>query len=308
MMLKKGTRKLLVNEKLRQLNKVLLAIILGISMMCVVAMADSEKDTKTIYQGCEYDASKNCYYYSVEGVSSKAISSSILNGTYTNSTVWVNAAGGITYQVYKNGKEITVVDGNFVDPGEYSIVVYDNVGKKEVPLKFTILGRVGNYIRFDFPGACRVESVLLNGEETYFENSYISLEEEGKYEVNYRVLNSGKELSFTVTIDKTAPLIKLVGLNEKNEASHPVEITEIEAGATVNVTLNGKAIDFKKKLVDSGKYKLLVRDEAGNETNYEFTILPYYNISSFVVFVLVVLVVVGICAYVVYLRKNLRVR
>ena len=53
---------------------------------------------------------------------------------------------------------------------------------------------------------------------------------------------------------------------------------------------------------------ILLQDEAGNLTNYEFSILVYLDANSWIFFGLVVLAVAGTGVYLYLERKRMRVR
>lgn len=320
MTLKKETRKSLVNEKLRKLNIIFCAMFLCISLGAFVPLSayaagddgfttSADEHYVDIYSGCRYDLEGKAYHYALEGVADDAIISSALNGTYTSGSVWVKSVGGISYMVYKDGNEYTPEEeGSFSEPGDYAIALYDKYGKKVVPLKFRILGKIGNDRRYDFPGTCEIEYVKLNGEDAPFDKASVSLSGEGTYEIHYRVIAIDRTETITVLIDNTAPTLKFKGVNDKNQANGPVQISGIEENSKISILRNGKPYNFKKKIVDSGNYRVTVRDEAGNQTMYEFVILSYFNISSWVFLGLCLVVVIGLIAYIILLRKNLRVR
>lgn len=308
MTLKKETKKLLVSKKLNKLYMVLATIVLCISF-CMVGQSEVLAASTEIYEGCRYDSNNNCYYYAVAGVADAAISSSILNETYTNGTVWVKAAGGIKYTVYKEGKEYTPSDeGMFTEPGEYAISVYDNNGRQEVPLKFTILGKVGNFTRLDFPNYCRISTAKLEGNVIPASSNSVDMQNEGNYEITYKVSGGKKTETIRILIDNTAPALEFEGLNDNGEARGPVTIKKIENDSIVSIIRDGNAIDYRNRIEDSGRYRVVVRDTASNETTYQFVILPYFNFSSLIFIALCLVAVASLVAYIFILRKNMRVR
>ena len=62
------------------------------------------------------------------------------------------------------------------------------------------------------------------------------------------------------------------------------------------------------KLLGTGEYLLVLKDQAGNVTNYQFEIRMYFDLNSWIFIFLVILLLAGIALYIVFSRKHLRVR
>jgi hypothetical protein len=67
-------------------------------------------------------------------------------------------------------------------------------------------------------------------------------------------------------------------------------------------------MSYREELTLSGDYVIVLQDEAGNLTHYEFSILVYLDANSWIFFALVVLAVAGIGVYLYLERKRMRVR
>jgi hypothetical protein len=67
-------------------------------------------------------------------------------------------------------------------------------------------------------------------------------------------------------------------------------------------------MSYREELTLSGDYKIILQDEAGNLTDYEFSILVYFDLSSWIFFAMVMLAVVGTGVYLYLERKRMRVR
>jgi hypothetical protein len=67
-------------------------------------------------------------------------------------------------------------------------------------------------------------------------------------------------------------------------------------------------IPGREELTLSGDYKIILLDEAGNYTNYAFTIQVYFDRNSGIFFALVLLVICGTGIYLLRERKRVRVR
>lgn len=314
MILKKETTGFLVSKKLNIICFVVCLLFMVQTAGVVKVQADDELTTsingkQKVYEGCVYDSDTGFYSYTLSDSPEVGIYSNILNGAYTNSNVKVGAVSSVSYTVYRDGQEFKdFVDGRISEPGDYAVTVYSNTGKQETILKFTIVGKFTNLKRMDMPGMCTVEKVVLDGDEIPYNTYYVLFDSEGEYEITYRIGNLNKLETVKFTIDITPPVITFDGLNEKNEANGPVTMIEIEEKCTVKILRDGKEIDFSKNLDQSGMYRVTIQDEASNQTVYDFTIYPYFNISSFLFIGLCVLLLVLIVMYVFFVRKNLRVR
>ena len=116
-------------------------------------------------------------------------------------------------------------------------------------------------------------------------------------------------MSYTLqtVIDHTPPTQALE--NEVNGlARGPVDISDLEEGCRIGITLNGGKMNYRKELTLSGDYEIVLQDPAGNLTNYEFSILVYFDSNSGIFFALVVLVLVGTGIYLYRERKRVLVR
>ena len=72
--------------------------------------------------------------------------------------------------------------------------------------------------------------------------------------------------------------------------------------------MDGKEINYSKVLNQSGNYKILLSDPAGNTTTYNFTILVYFDTNSMAVAGVMVLLVIALIVYLMLVRKHLKVR
>ena len=71
---------------------------------------------------------------------------------------------------------------------------------------------------------------------------------------------------------------------------------------------DGEKIAKKYLLTESGEYVIELADEAGNKSSYSFTILIYFDGSSWLFFLIVLAAIVTLVIYLLHSRKHLRVR
>jgi len=109
-------------------------------------------------------------------------------------------------------------------------------------------------------------TATLNG-ESYTSGTEISAE--GSYELKL-FDKAGNCATYTFEIDKTAPVGELVGVTNGGTTSSSVYLTWKEIGATA--TLEGADYAKKTYLSADNTYCIILRDRAGNETEYSFVI------------------------------------
>lgn len=123
-----------------------------------------------------------------------------------------------------------------------------------------------------------VITATLNGKE-YKPGTAIS--DEGEYELKIfavdKANNKSEEVIVKFTIDKTAPEVKISGIEDGNIYDKAVKIeVETEKDSIIKATLNGKDFDLTKEIIENGEYTLVlkVQDKAGNvtEKTMKFTV------------------------------------
>ena len=76
----------------------------------------------------------------------------------------------------------------------------------------------------------------------------------------------------------------------------------------INIYHDGEKIGRKDVLTESGEYYIELADEAGNKTSYSFTILIYFDGSSWLFILILLAAAIGVVIYLFRARKHLRVR
>ena len=104
-------------------------------------------------------------------------------------------------------------------------------------------------------------------DEPYESGSLIT--SEGKHTVQL-IDNVGNMTTYTFTIDKTAPVGELVGVENGDYTNTEVLFTWVDEDATA--TLNTIAYASGQSIVDDADYTIILTDLAGNYSTYTFTI------------------------------------
>lgn len=329
MMWKNAIRKLWDNNRIKNAGFLVAATVIsgtvlmsGLSAKAVDGYADSEYVTDTtgdsftlsadqvrVSQNCYYDRRDGRYYYYVSGFGEDAIEANVCNGMVYQGEAKIRVASGIVYDLYKDGILVEEYDGEDISaPGSYSISIYNNTGKNDVPLTFTIIGDKTNKTSFTFPNNIRIISVTQDSMAINHSNYSVDFASEGDYKIIYRVEGVDEDYNLKLTVDLEPPVLALSELDEKGRAYGPVDISDLEENCDIYITLDGEEIRYSEELTAPGTYVLVLTDAAGNQTTYSFTIMIYFNTNSLLFFALLLAVVAGIIAYMIYVHKHFRVR
>lgn len=197
---------------------------------------------------------------------------------------------------YKLGDAITEV-------GDYTLTITDGLGNK-AEMSFTIVQSLVQKFEHNFDETPGFEKVLVNGEEKRLNYGTLELLEDGTYEVG--VVANGATYSFTVTVDTTAPTLKLEGVEDKGITKNGVTLSDLSEKAMVEVYRNDEIVEytFGEMLTEAGEYRVVVTDEAGNTTAYAFEIQEGNGWIVIAVVVLVVVLIAGGVVLILLKKRN----
>lgn len=250
-----------------------------------------------------YDSATGLFCFPLD--SDAKLACSVADGMITNSAVLLRPDAGIAMQVYQNGKVLTGDLSTLNQPGEYVITVGSNDTRV---LAFTILGNTSGAVRsYRMPEGFRIVSATKDGKPVTFQESYVDFEADGRYEVSYQCYRTEKQYTLRFTADFTAPTLALEGVTD-GVARGPVDISDARQLYYKRIELDGSPMAFTSKLTRSGDYTIVVADEAGNKTTYQFTIAVYFDGNSWVFFLILLLSACAVVAYVLVSKKRLKVR
>ena len=280
-------------------------------LLCTVAtpvLAAQDQMPVQIAGNTYYDTVKDTFLYYVNPAAPQAVRSTVADGMITEQTVTIKAEAGVALDVYMDGERLSGHSGGtFQNPGEY-VVMYAGGTSPERLFSFTIVPRLCNSVTgYALPAGFEFVNATLDDQPVAFDQNYLKLTEEGKYNIHYRCIKTGVPYQLLLQTDYTGPTLSLEEVHD-GKARGPVDISEIKDAAYVTIMHDGEKISKKDVLTESGEYYIELADEAGNKTTYSFTILIYFDGSSWLFFVLVLASCVGLVIYLVYSRKHLRVR
>ena len=89
-----------------------------------------------------------------------------------------------------------------------------------------------------------------------------------------KIVVSGKTYTFTVTVDATAPTLKLEGVENGGKMTGGVVLSEPSETAEIKVYRGEEEIEYKlgETISEEGEYRVTITDECGNSAVYTFTI------------------------------------
>ena len=244
---------------------------------------------------------------------------SVADGMVTTNTVRLTVPVDSGVTVYHDGEQYTGDLSVINERGEYAVAAGPETGAARL-LTFTIQGASTRGLTyFNVPDGFFLTGVTYGeGEEAWeypAEDRYsVALRDEGPYHIEYECAATNIVYSLDTIIDRTPPRLAFDGeIDEDGNVHSALQFTGMEKGDYISLTHDGEPVEHVElngdlsggTIYDSGSYVMQVFDDAGNMTQYEFTILTYFNTQSWVFVVLVMLVLVGTAAYIVIQRRKL---
>lgn len=273
---------------------------------------DSDEDSGLVYidDTCTYDFDTSAFWYSVSGIGNNLFSANVGSGAVTAGPVTINGSNGLGMVLYHDGIELSEPDfTNITDAGYYVAIVPNSNGERVQVLKFTILGAYTNTESMKVSGVYSITGASLDGSTIEVTDDSLRFTSEGTYEIQIKNLATKVTETVTTTVDRTAPTLKLAAVGENNLASGPVDISDADPNWTLTIYLNNEEITpSSTTLKDAGVYSITVTDQAGNSSNYQFTILIYLNSVGIALIIVVVVLAIGFFVYLMIMRNKQRVR
>ena len=260
-----------------------------------------------------YDWLDHCFAYPI-GETLSEVRADAADGMVLTSPVSVSASGEAAVTVYRDGIEYEGNPERIDEPGAYTVFsVVD--GQSRRMLGFTLVGSSTNALHtFVVPDGFFIREATRDGEAIYADRYSVSMEEEGAYVIEYECTATDIAYKLETRIDRTPTLLNFEGrLDRQGRVRSALRFTGLEPGDRVFLENAGEYVDVALDtdgvgvIRDPGNYRLTVRDAAGNETEYEFIILQYYNLQSWVFFLLVFAAVTAVAVYVWLQRKRLKI-
>ncbi len=215
------------------------------------------------------------------------------------------AAGeNLTVSVTKDGEAVAYKFGDTLTAeGNYTATLTDELGNSKT-FSFTIAEPLVQKFFHNFDNVSGLDKVSVNGEETRLNYGDLTLDKSGTYEIAVTV--NGKDYTFTVMVDATAPAATLTGVENGGSTKGGVTLSDLTEKATVEVYKDDEKIEYALgiELTEVGQYRIVLTDELGNSAEYTFEILYSVNGGAIALIVIVILVVICVIVAVVIMRKK----
>ena len=219
-------------------------------------------------------------------------------------SVTLKANENITLTMTKNGEVMEYKLGTEItEPAVYTVKMVDSLGNTK-ELSFTIVDALYGKFEEEIDEMPGFGKVLVNGEEVKLEKGTLTLTASGTYEV--AIVANGVEQKFTVTVDATAPTLKLDGVENAGSTKGAVVISDVSDDATMKVYLDDVQIEYTAgdELTEVGKYRIVLEDGVGNVSEYSFEILWKMPAAAIVLIVVAVLGAAGAVVWFVISKKR----
>ena len=273
-----------------------------------IAYDDANQSRKEVANGIYYDYTYGSYVYPI-GTGLIEITSNVADGMIVNEPVIINVPTELMTVLYQDGNEVAFEGNTVKSPGEYTLMASVD-GTQKTVMSFTIIssatGRIEGY---NMPSGFHVKSATCDGQDIQWTTRYVPMSLEGVYSIEYACDRTDINYFLNVRVDHTPPQVVLEGVKEDGKARGPVTITGLTESDRVAITKDGE--EFKtisNKLTQSGKYRVIVTDNADNRVTYDFTIMIYLDVNGIAFFIIIAAVIGAVVAYILIQRKNLKVR
>ena len=242
------------------------------------------------------------------------VHSNAADGMVLTTPVSISVSGDSPVTVYRDGSEYTGNLGRIDGVGAYTVSA-NLGGQTRRLLSFTLVGSSTNTIHnLLMPDGFYITEATRDGEPVFADRYSVSMEEEGDYVVQYECSATDIVYKLETRIDRTPPALSFAGrIDSQGRVRSALSFTGLQPGDGVYLTRSGEPGDYTMNddgsatIYDPGNYVMIVRDSAGNEVEYDFIILQYYNLQSWVFFLLVFAALCAVGIYVLVQRKRLKI-
>jgi len=251
-----------------------------------------------------YDvASREFRYYSRSSWNNGYVSSNVCDGEYTTGQVELRMNGGMEVEVYLDGDPIES-DGDMTLSQCGAYLVKDTSSGKTI-MEFTILNTITGFVySYQLPSVYYLSSYTIDDKAQPVLSNNIDMTKEGEYSLSYYNTADGSNQDFYINIDHTAPELEILGV-ENGEAHQAVSFGDTESGAKLQLFVDGVETELKAEYTRAGNYHIVYTDEAGNKSEYEFTLYAFIDLKAWIVIAIVVCLIIALGAYMLYWRKHM---
>ena len=260
-----------------------------------------------------YDWIRRDFAYPV-GDSLSEVHSTAAAGMVLTTPVTVSVKGETTLAIYKDGLEYTGSLDRIAEVGSYTVSAMVD-GQPKRLLSFTLVGSSTNVLHtFIVPDGFYILDATRDGEPIFAGRYSVAMEEEGDYVVQYECSATDVVYKLQTTIDRSPTFLTFDGrIDSQGRIRSALKVTGAQTGDKLYLFRSGESVDLKVEsdgsgvITEPGNYRLIVKDPAGNSVEYVFIILQYFNMQSWVFFLMVFAAVVTVLIYVLTKRRRLKI-
>ena len=258
--------------------------------------------------------------YTQELMSGTVFHTSVPNGMLTPGPVTLTVPEGLTVIAQKDDQPYELTQGAPIQEAgiyrlEFQETKVDYALNYDMPPFFIfriINSPVNNLELFNTPLGFAVTSFEKDGAPLSIEDdTCVSLKEDGKYSIGIVSDEWKKQYVLDLEKDTVPPQINLAGVEGGMSTGTSVTVEQLsEDIKLVEVYRNGSRDEGYRggDITDSGNYRVMVYDDAGNVSRYAFQMKYKMNAASVVSIVLVILCGAAIAVYVRKVKKDVKVR
>ena len=254
------------------------------NLICWYVVNEEYKDVYTLgqelkesgkYIVCVSDQARNIVTFEFEIDRSIAFDINVYRGGISNGGVRIIAYENLKIYMTKDGKPFDYTFEQILnDEGEYSYSLFDDLGNRQTGF-FTIITKKKQNLNHILQEDIQIKSISKDNENYEFElkEGALYLYDEGAYQVNIIDNKTNKEYSFNITIDTTPPTLEIVGVENGGKTKKVVVLKNVsETPYELIIYVDGAPFEYKlgDKIEKSGRFEVILLDEAGNKTVYTF--------------------------------------
>ena len=275
--------------------------------------AQSSGDRAALSDTMYYDFLTHDFVYPIADALGE-VHVSAADGMYLTTPVTIQTGNDSAVTVFLNGSEYTGSMDRCSTAGDYVISATVN-GQTRRLMGFTLLGKSTNVLHtFTAPDGFYVVGAKRNEENVYLDRYSVGMEEEGAYTIDYTCSATGTVYTLEITIDRTPPALSFSGKADgQGRVRSKLEFRGLQSDDRVYLARSGTQVapelngDGTGTVYDPGNYVMIVTDGAGNSVEYSFIILQYFNLQSWIFFLLVLAVIAAVAGYILVQRKRLKI-
>jgi len=259
-----------------------------------------------------YDWSTHDYVYPVAAGLGE-VHSDAADGMVLTRPVYIEP-GEAAVEVYLNGSPYSGKLSSCAAVGEYVVSAQVN-GQTRRLLGFTLVNGVTSALHsFVVPDGFYILTAERDGQNVYYDRYSVDMEDEGTYVIEYECIGTDLVYKLETTVDRTPPSLSFQGrADAQGRIRSQLDFTGLQSGDSLYLANSGTAVepelngDGTGTVYDPGNYVMIVTDAAGNSVEYAFIILQYFNLQSWIFFLIVIACAAAVVVYIIVKRKRLKI-